>query len=260
MNLRLDGQRALVTGGNSGIGEGIAVGLADSGARVAINYVTHPEAADAVVAKIKAAGGDAVAIQADIADPAGVERMFGQLDGWCGGIDILVNNAGIDGSRRIAWEADVAAWKKVIDINLVGTFLCARLALQRMVPQKKGVIINLSSVHEQIAWSGYSAYASTKAAVGMLTKTLAQEAAPFGIRVVAIAPGAIRTPINQDVWKDPKSYADLLEKIPLNRIGETSDIAAMAVMLASSASSYVTGCTIYVDGGMTDYPDFAHGG
>ena len=152
------------------------------------------------------------------------------------------------------------AWKKVIEINLVGTFLCARLALQRMVPQKKGVIINLSSVHEQIAWSGYSAYASTKAAVGMLTKTLAQEAAPFGIRVVAIAPGAIRTPINQDVWKDPKSYADLLEKIPLNRIGETSDIAAMAVMLASSASSYVTGCTIYVDGGMTDYPDFAHGG
>ncbi len=260
MNLRLDGQRALVTGGNSGIGEGIALGLAECGARVAINYVTHPETADAVVAKIKAAGGDAFAVQADISDSAAVERMFGQLDGWAGGIDILVNNAGIDGTRQMAWETDVAAWKKVIDINLIGSFLCARMALQRMVPQRKGVIINLSSVHEKIAWSGYSAYTSTKAAVSMLTKTLAQEAAPFGIRVVAIAPGAIRTPINQDVWKDPKGYADLLEKIPLNRIGETTDIAAMAVVLASSASSYVTGCTIFVDGGMTDYPDFAHGG
>jgi NAD(P)-dependent dehydrogenase (short-subunit alcohol dehydrogenase family) len=260
VNLRLDGQRALVTGGNSGIGEGIALGLAECGARVAINYVTHPETADAVVAKIKAAGGDAFAVQADISDSAAVERMFGQLDGWAGGIDILVNNAGIDGTRQMAWETDVAAWKKVIDINLIGSFLCARMALQRMVPQRKGVIINLSSVHEKIAWSGYSAYTSTKAAVSMLTKTLAQEAAPFGIRVVAIAPGAIRTPINQDVWKDPKGYADLLEKIPLNRIGETTDIAAMAVVLASSASSYVTGCTIFVDGGMTDYPDFAHGG
>ena len=260
MNLRLDGRRALVTGGNSGIGEGIALALGEAGARVAINYVSHPETAQAVVDQIKQAGGDAAAFPADVSDPSAVATMFTDIDRWAGGLDILVNNAGIDGGRQLAWESDLAAWKKVIDINLVGTFACAREALKRMVPQKSGVVINLTSVHEKIAWSGYSAYTASKAAVSMLTKTLAQETAPFGVRVVAIAPGAIKTPINQNVWGDPKGMADLLEKIPLARIGETGDIAAMAVFLASSAASYVTGCTMFVDGGMTDYPDFAHGG
>ena len=260
MNIRLDGKRALVTGGNSGIGEAIALSLADSGARVVINYVTHAEAAQSLVQRIEEQDGVAMAIKADVSDPEAVTDMFARVDAAWGGIDILVNNAGIDGERASGWEADPAAWRKVIDINLMGSFYCARAALQRMVPQKSGVILNLSSVHEEIAWSGYSAYTSSKAAVSMLTKTLAQETAPFGVRVLALAPGAIRTPINRAVWSDPQNLQDLLEKIPLQRIGEADEVARMVTVLVSDVASYVTGRTVFVDGGMTDYPDFAHGG
>jgi len=260
MNIRLDGKRALVTGGNSGIGAAIALALAAAGAQVAINYVTHPETAEEMVTQIESAGGKALALKADVADPAAIAALFAQLDSAWGGIDILINNAGIDGGRALSWEADLAAWRKVIDVNLLGAFYCAREALQRMVAQKYGVVINVSSVHEEIAWSGYSAYAASKAAVSMLTKTLAQEAAAFGVRVLSIAPGAIKTPINRSVWSDPQSLVDLLVKIPLNRIGEPTEIANMVVVLASEVASYVTGRTIFVDGGMTDYPDFAHGG
>ena len=260
MNIRLDGKRALVTGGNSGIGAAIALGLADAGAKVAINYVTHPEAADKLVEAIKGKGGVAISIQADVTDPAAVAAMFRLLDTAWGGIDILINNAGIDGARAPGWEADLAAWRKVIEINLFGAFHCAREALQLMVPQKSGVVLGTTSVHEEIAWAGYSAYTASKAAVSMLTKNLAQEAAPHGVRVLAVAPGAIKTPINRAVWSDPASLRDLLEKIPLNRIGEPEDIARMVVMLVSDAAAYVTGRTVFVDGGMTDYPDFAHGG
>ncbi len=260
MNIRLDDKRAAVTGGNSGIGEAIALCLAEAGARVAINYVTHPEAADALVRRIREKGGTAMAIRADVSDPEAIAAMFERIDAAWGGIDILVNNAGIDGTRAFGWEADIAAWRKVIEVNLLGAFYCARQALQRMVPQKGGVILSTSSVHEEIAWSGYSAYTASKAAVGMLTKTLAQEAAPHGVRVLAVAPGAVRTPINRSVWSDPENMRDLLEKIPLERIGEPEEIARMVVVLASDIASYVTGRTIFVDGGMTDYPDFAHGG
>ncbi|AMV71207.1 SDR family oxidoreductase [Desulfuromonas carbonis] len=260
MNIRLDGKRALVTGGNSGIGAAIALALGEAGARVAINYVADPAAAEQLVAQIERGGGSALAVQADVADPGAVAAMFATIDAAWGGIDILVNNAGIDGARALSWEADIAAWRKVIDVNLVGAFCCAREASRRMVKQKSGVVLNLSSVHEEIAWSGYSAYAASKAAVGMLTKTLAQEAAPFGVRVLAVAPGAIKTPINRPVWSDPQSLQDLQEKIPLQRIGEPAEIAQMVVVLVSEVASYVTGCTVFVDGGMTDYPDFAHGG
>ena len=260
MNIRLDGKRALVTGANSGIGAAIALALADAGAKVVINYVSHPEAADGLVQTIKQKQGDAISIQADVANPESVEDLFRQIDAAWGGIDILINNAGIDGPRAMGWEADIAAWRKVIEVNLFGAFYCAREALKRMVPQKSGVVLSTSSVHEEIAWSGYSAYTSSKAAVSMLTKTLAQEAAPHGVRVLTVAPGAIKTPINQSVWSDPKSLQDLLEKIPLKRIGEPQDVARMVVVLVSDVASYVTGRTIFVDGGMTDYPDFAHGG
>jgi len=260
MDIRLDGRRTLVTGASSGIGEAIAVALADAGAKVAINYVTHPEAADAVVQTIKQKKGEAISLQADVSDPKAVEEMFRQIDLAWGGVDILINNAGIDGAHAMSWEADIAAWRKVIEINLFGAFYCAREALKRMVANKSGVVLNTTSVHEEIAWSGYSAYTASKAAVSMLTKTLAQEAAPFGVRVLSLAPGAIRTPINRSVWSDPKGLADLLEKIPLNRIGEPEEVARIAVVLVSDVASYVTGRTIFVDGGMTDYPDFAHGG
>jgi glucose 1-dehydrogenase len=260
MNIRLDGKRALVTGANSGIGAAIALALADAGAKVAINYVSHPEATDALVQTIKQKHGEAISIQADVSDPKAVEKMFGQIDSVWSGIDILINNAGIDGAHAMCWEADIAAWRKVIEINLFGGFYCAREALKRMVPQKSGVVLSTSSVHEEIAWSGYSAYTASKAAISMLTKTLAQEAAPYGVRVLAVAPGAIKTSINRSVWSNPKSLQDLLEKIPLNRIGEPDEVARMVVMLVSDVASYVTGRTIFVDGGMTDYPNFAHGG
>jgi glucose 1-dehydrogenase len=172
---------------------------------VAINYVTHPEAADALVQTIKQKNGEAISIQADVSDPKAVGDMFRQIDAAWGGIDILINNAGIDGAHAVAWEADIAAWRKVIEVNLFGAFYCAREALKRMVPQKSGVVLSTTSVHEEIAWSGYSAYTASKAAVSMLTKTLAQEAAPHGVRVLAVAPGAIKTPINRSVWSDPKS-------------------------------------------------------
>ena len=260
MNISLKGKRALVTGGNSGIGAAISLALAEAGAKVVINYVTHPETAESMVQTILRANGEAMALEADVSDPQAVAGMFAQIDAAWGGIDILINNAGIDGPRAPIWEADLAAWRKVIEINLFGAFHCAREALKRMVPQKNGVVLNTTSVHEEIAWAGYSAYTASKAAVSMLTKNLAQEAAPYGVRVLAIAPGAIKTPINRDVWSDPKNLQDLLEKIPLNRLGEPEEIAAMVVILVSDAASYVTGRTIFVDGGMTDYPDFAHGG
>ncbi len=260
MKISLDGKRALVTGGNSGLGAAMALALADAGAKVAINYVSHPKAADKLVTTIKQKRAKAISIQADVSDPKAVAKMFQQMDAEWGGIDILVNNAGIDGASAVGWKADIVAWRKVIEVNLLGGFYCAREALKRMVPQKSGVVLSTTSVHEEIAWSGYSAYTSSKAAVSMLTKTLAQEAAPHGVRVLAIAPGAIKTPINRAVWSNPKSRKDLLKKIPLNRIGEPDEIARMVVVLVSDAASYVTGRTIFVDGGMTDYPSFAHGG
>lgn len=260
MEVRLDGKRALVTGGNSGIGAAIAVELAKAGAKVAVNYVSHPEAAVRVESQIRQAGSEAMRIETDISDSQAVERMFARLDEAWGGVDILINNAGIDGPNADGWEAKLADWETVIKINLLGSFYCARQALKRMVAQKGGVVLSISSVHEEIAWTGHSAYTTSKAGLGMLTKTLAQEAAPYGVRVLALAPGAIKTSINQNVWDNPAGLNDLLSKIPLHRIGEPEEVAKMAVVLASDAASYVTGRTIFVDGGMTDYPDFAHGG
>ncbi len=260
MKIQLDGRRALVTGGNSGIGAAIALALAGAGAKVAINYIGHPEAAQELVGRIQAQHTNGLALQADVSSADAVKEMFQQMDQAWGGIDILVNNAGIDGERALGWEADPDAWRKVLEVNLFGAFYCTREALQRMVPQKRGVVLSISSVHEVIAWSGYSAYAASKAAVGMMTKTLAQEAAPHGVRVLALGPGAIKTPINKSVWSDPEGLKDLLEKIPLQRMGEPEDIARMAAVLVSDVAAYVTGRTIFVDGGMTDYPSFAHGG
>ena len=260
MKIDLKGKRALVTGGSSGIGHAIAMALADAGANVAINYIGHAKSADAMVRSIKKRRGKAIAIQADISDPGAVAAMFKKIDEEWGGIDILINNAGIDGKRALSWETDFGSWRKVLEVNLFGAFYCASEALKRMVRQKSGVILGISSVHEEIAWSGYSAYTASKAAGSMMTKTLAQEAAPHGIRVLALAPGAIKTPINRAVWESPKMLKDLLKKIPLNRMGKPEDIARMAVVLVSDVSDYVTGRTIFVDGGMTDFPDFAHGG
>lgn len=260
MNVELTGKRALVTGANSGLGRATALALGAAGARVLIDFVTDEASAEEVASSVRAAGGDAMTFRADVSDRAQVEEMFASLDSEWGGIDVLVNNAGVDGKRALAWEADPEDWRRVLEIDLIGPFLCASAALRRMVPVRSGVIINVTSVHEVIPWTGYSAYSAAKAGLSMLTKTLAQEAAPHGVRVVSLAPGAIRTPINESVWSNPDTLADLLSKVPLGRLGTAEEIGAMAVLLASDAASYLTGSTVFVDGAMTAYPSFSHGG
>jgi glucose 1-dehydrogenase len=260
MEIQLEGKRVLVTGGNSGIGAAMAIAFSDAGADVAINFVTNEPAAKQLVQRIEAKGRRALALEANVADEQAVAQMFAKLDQAWGGIDILLDNAGIDGKTMNSFDAGETDIKRVVDVNLLGAFYCAREALQRMVKQKSGVVLFTSSVHELIAWSGHSGYAATKAAVAMLMKTMAQEAGPYGVRVLAVAPGAIATPINAAVLGDPEWQRDLQEKVPLRRIGQPAEIADVAVFLASDRAGYMTGTTVFVDGGMTDYPSFAHGG
>ena len=260
MDLKLSGKRVLVTGGNSGLGAAMVRAFAAEHARVAINYVVHPEQTEQLAAQLRAAGSEVLALQADVSQADAVAAMFQQLDAAWGGVDVLLNNAGIDGPRALSWEADASAWNRVLQINLGGAFLCAREALRRMVAQRSGVIINTSSVHELIAWSGYSAYAAAKAGLSMMSKTLAQEAGAYGVRVLCIAPGAIRTAINAAVWQDAAGQQDLISKIAIGRVGEPEDVAGIVVVLASDVAGYITGTSVFVDGGMTDYPAFTHGG
>ncbi|MFZ1643568.1 MAG: glucose 1-dehydrogenase [Candidatus Contendobacter sp.] len=265
--LVLKDQRALVTGASSGIGAAIAKALAAAGAKVVVNYAGGADRAQAVVKTIQAAGGEAMAIRADVGQEDEVEAMFAQMIETWGSIDILVNNAGLQKDARLV-EMSLADWQKVLDINLTGQFLCSRAAarefLQRgLVPtlsRAAGKIICMSSVHDVIPWAGHANYAASKGGVSLLMKTMAQELAPQGIRVNAISPGAIKTPINTAAWQTPAAEAELLKLIPYRRVGEPEDIGRAAVWLASDASDYVTGATLYVDGGMTLYPGFDQGG
>jgi len=256
----LEGRRAIVTGGNTGIGAATVRALAAAGARVMINYVEDEDQALALVGDLEGDNNEARAFKADITDEAQVSAMFEAMDKAWGGVDILVNNAGIEGDREHTWECDVPTWRKVIEVNIFGSFLCSRAALARMVPAGQGVIVVVTSVHEVIPWSGYSAYTTSKAGLAMLVKTMAQETADCGVRVVAVAPGAIKTEINEKVWGDPEAAADLCTKIPARRIGRPEEVADVVAFLASDTASYITGSTVYIDGGMVLYPTFIHGG
>jgi glucose 1-dehydrogenase len=257
---RLQGKRALVTGSNSGIGRAIALRLAQEGAEVAINYLTHPEAADEVVKQIVDGGGKALAVQADVSDEAQVDKMFESVTGEFGGLDIMVNNAGMETFHPFL-EMPADAWRKVIEVDLTGAFLCAQRAARVMVQSGAGgSIVNITSVHQVIPWGGYAHYCAAKAALDMLTKTAALELANQKVRVNTVAPGAIATPINQNVWSNPESLKDLLRKIPTERMGQPEEIAAVVAFLCSDDASYVTGASLLADGGMTLYPEFRHGG
>ncbi len=256
----LSGRRALVTGANTGLGRAIALNFAAAGARVGIHFLNDRPSADAVVTQIQQAGGQAAAFAGDVSQPAQVEKMFAEVDAAFGGLDILVNNAGMDGGRSMCVDSDPVQWQKVIAVDLQGPYDCTRQALKRMLPQRRGVILQITSVHEFIPWAGYSAYTSAKAALSMFTKTVAQEVATQGVRVLAIAPGAIRTPINADVWGNPKGLRDLDKKIAMSRLGDPDEIGRVAAFLVSDLASYITGTTVAVDGGMLIYPDFNHGG
>ncbi|MDE2184950.1 MAG: glucose 1-dehydrogenase [Alphaproteobacteria bacterium] len=259
--IELKGRRALITGGDSGLGAATAKSLAQAGADIAIAYRDGPQSAEGVAAAARAFGGKVAIVRlADVANQADVTALFQWMDQEFDGVDILVNNAGIDGHRALCAESDPAAWRRVVDVDLIGPFYCAREAVARMRKRGRGVIINTTSVHEFIPWAGYSAYTSAKAGLSMFSKTLAQEVAGLGIRVIAIAPGAIKTPINADVWQDPKGLADLDAKIPMDRVGEPDEIGHAIAFLCSDLASYITGITVAVDGGMLLYPDFRHGG
>lgn len=263
----LRGQKALVTGASSGIGRATAVELGRAGADVVVNYVAGREAAEDVVREIESFGVRAYAHEADVSREDQVVAMFARMVEEFGTIDVLVANAGLQRDAAAA-EMTLDQWNKVLDVNLTGQFLCAREAVKEFdrrgvapeVSRAAGKIICMSSVHQIIPWSGHLNYAASKGGVLMLMQTLAQECAPRGIRVNAVAPGAIRTPINTSAWDTPEAEAKLLKLIPYRRVGDPPDIATAVTLLASDLMDYVVGTTLYVDGGMTLFPGFATGG
>lgn len=265
--LKLNGQSALVTGANSGIGQAVAMALAAAGAQVVINYVSHEEAAMAVVNDIEKLGSNAIAIKADVSNEAQVQEMFAKMIAHFGTIDILVNNAGLQQDSAFA-DMSLSQWQTVINVNLTGQFLCAREAVREfvkrgLVPERSkalGKIICMSSVHEMIPWGGHANYAASKGGVMMLMKSMAQELAPQKIRINSIAPGAIQTSINRSAWDTPEALQSLLSLIPYGRIGQPADIGELAVWLCSDASDYITGSTLFIDGGMTLFPGFSTNG
>jgi glucose 1-dehydrogenase len=264
---RLEKHVAVVTGASSGIGKSIALQMASEGAKLVVNYKSHSKEADEVVAQIKDTGGEAIALKADVSNEEEVLSLFRKTIETFGTVHILVNNAGIQIDVP-SDEMSLEQWQNVIDVNLTGAFLCSREAIKEFrkrgvdenVSLSSGKIIFISSVHEVIPWAGRINYAASKGGMMLLMKSLALEMAPHKIRINSIGPGAIKTAINEQVWSDPGQKKDLLELIPYNRLGEPVDIARAAVWLASDESEYVTGTTLFVDGGMTLYPGFAEGG
>jgi glucose 1-dehydrogenase len=263
----LAGQKALVTGANSGIGRGVAIALGQAGADVVVNYVSGDDEANAVVDQIRGFGVKAIAHKADVSMEDQVKGMFEHAIQEFGTLDILVNNAGLQRDAKFL-SMTLPEWNTVLSVNLTGQFLCAREAIREFVRRgivpsvscAAGKIICMSSVHQQIPWAGHLNYATSKGGIKMMMESLAQEVAPLRIRVNGIAPGAIRTPINTSAWDTPQAYKELMTLVPYGRIGEPEDIARAAVWLASDLSDYVVGTTLFVDGGMTLFPGFATGG
>ena len=263
----LQGQPAIVTGANSGIGEAVAIGLARAGCDVAVNYVTHPETAEEVAHKIEGYGRKAMVVKADVGQEDQVEAMFKEVIGAFGTIHVSVSNAGLQKDAAFL-DMTIEQWNEVIGVNLTGQFLCQRAAAREFmrrgvvesVSVAAGKMICMSSVHQAIPWAGHVNYASSKGGIKLLMESMAQELAPHRIRVNGIAPGAIRTPINTAAWNTEEAYSSLMTLVPYKRIGEPDDIAQAAAWLASDHADYVTGTTLFVDGGMTLYPGFAQGG
>jgi glucose 1-dehydrogenase len=253
----LQGRKAIVTGAASGIGRATAERLGAEGANVCVNYYAddEAEAAQDVVGEIHRRGAQAIAIQADVGDEDQATRLVTRAAQELGGLDLLVNNAGIENEVPLL-ELPLHDWERVLRTNLTGAFLCLREAAKLMVETGGGVIVNMSSVHEFIPWPGYAHYCASKGAMKLLMETAARELAAKHVRVVNIAPGAIATPINEDVLKDPKAKRDVEAEVPLGRFGDPAEIAAAVVWVASDEASYVTGTTLIVDGGMSLYPKF----
>ena len=263
----LEGQPAIVTGANSGIGEAVALGLAQAGADVAVNYITHPETAEEVAHKIEGFGRKAIVIKADVSKEDEVEAMYAKAIAEFGTLHISVSNAGLQKDSAFL-DMTLEQWNGVIGVNLTGQFLCQRAAAREFVRRgvdesvsvAAGKMICMSSVHQVVPWAGHVNYATSKGGIKLLMESMAQELAPHRVRVNGIGPGAIRTPINTAAWSTEEAYKSLMTLVPYKRIGEPDDIAQAAAWLASDHADYVTGITLFVDGGMTLYPGFATGG
>jgi glucose 1-dehydrogenase len=248
--MRFDGKVAIVTGAATGIGQAIAIAFASEGAAVAVDFVGAPGKADDTLNKIKAAGGKAIAVSADVSDPAQVQNLMDQTIKALGRIDIMINNAGLEYKHPFL-EFPIEHWNKIIAVDLTGPFLCAQAAARQMVKQGNGGrIINISSVHEDLPMITNAPYCAAKGGLRMLMRTVCVELAPYGITVNNIGPGAIYTPIDADIQAHPEIEKQLMAEIPLNRWGKPEEIAGLAMFLASDAASYVTGSTYFMDGGM----------
>lgn len=266
MHISLKGQVALVTGGSSGLGAGAARGLAAAGAAVVVNYNSQAEPAEQLAEEIRAAGGQAIAVGADVSKEDQVEKLFAETVKAFGRLDILLANSGLQKDAAIA-DLTLDDWNTVINVNLTGQFLCARAALRQFAKQQirpdisraLGKIIHMSSVHQVIPWAGHVNYAASKGGVDLLMRSIAQEVGEQRIRVNGIAPGAIRTAINAEATSGD-AEKKLLELIPYGRVGEAQDVANAVVWLASDASDYVHGTTLFIDGGMSLYPEFRNNG
>lgn len=263
----LAGQKAIVTGGSSGIGKAIALALGEAGADVLVNFHSGGESARLVAEEIQRGGRDAFAHGADVSKEDEIIGMFAAAIARFGRVDILVANSGLQKDAAFD-EMTLEEWQQVLAVNLTGQFLSAREAIRHfkqrgVLPEVScaaGKIICISSVHEVIPWAGHANYAASKGGLMLMMKSLAQEVAPHRIRVNSIAPGAIKTPINKAAWETEEARRDLLKLIPYGRIGDPADIGRAAVWLASDQADYVTGTTLFVDGGMTLYPGFeGHG-
>ena len=269
MDQKLKGQVAIITGASSGIGAGVSKSLAAAGAIVVVNHPLEATkaAAEEVLTEITTGGGKGIVYQCDVSKEDEVKKMFADVIAQFGTVDILINNAGLQRDAPFQ-EMTLEQWNFVLAVNLTGQFLCAREAVKEflrrgVVPERSkaaGKIICMSSVHEVIPWAGHVNYATSKGGIMMMMKSIAQEFAPSKIRVNSIGPGAIKTPINHAAWATPDAEKKLLELIPYNRVGVVEDIGAAAVWLASDDSDYVTGTTLFVDGGMTLYPGFSTNG
>jgi glucose 1-dehydrogenase len=248
---RLDGRVAAITGGNQGIGLGIAQRFVQEGAAVSICYLSDKPGTDRVVEGLRADGGKAVAIQADVSKLADGLRFISETVSQLGDLDILVNNAGVE-KRANFWDVTEADYDFVLNVNLKGLFFVTQAMVRYLMQAKRpGKIINISSVHEELPFPHFSSYCASKGGLKMITRNLSIELAPLNITINNIAPGAIETPINKNLLNDPVKLKSLLENIPLRRLGKPEDIASIAAFLASEESSYVTGTTFVVDGGLT---------
>lgn len=253
--MKLEGKVALVTGSSQGIGQAIAICLAQEGASIVINYPSHPEGAEETLSKVKAAGGqcqivDGFTVQADTGIISDVQRMIADSVSHFGKLDILVNNAGIEKNADF-WNVTEADYDAVMNVNLKGVFFATQAFVKHQLEIKQpGKIINISSVHEELPFPHFTAYCASKGGLKMLTRNLAVELGPYGITINNVAPGAIETPINTKLLNNPEKLGALLENIPLGRLGQPKDVASVVAFLASSESDYVTGTTFFVDGGL----------